>query len=99
MRVVSVAAGLALLACLLPVGMQPLAAGPGALSQKIGVAVLTCRDLDADGRPTLPLFWLDGYVSAQMNLHTMRPWACGAPNILSRNRLLFYPHSAAARRT
>lgn len=66
-RAAFVAAGLALLACLLAVGIQPSAAGPDALPQKTDVAALTCRDLDADGRPPLPLLWLDGYVSAQID--------------------------------
>ncbi len=71
MRAAFVAIGLALLACLLPFGMHSLAAGPGALPQKMDVAALTCRDLDANGRPPLPPLWLDGYVSAQMNLHSV----------------------------
>ena len=67
MRAAFVAVGLALLASLLPVGMYPLADGPGALPQQMDVTALTCRDLDADGRPPLPPLWLDGYVSAQIN--------------------------------
>lgn len=98
MRAAFVAIGLALLACLLPFGMHSLAAGPGALPQKMDVAALTCRDLDANGRPPLPPLWLDGYVSAQMNLDSVPVGLC-APNTLSRNCLLFWPRSAAARRT
>ena len=44
MRAAFVAIGLALLACLLPFGMHPLAAGPGALPQKMDVAALINTD-------------------------------------------------------
>lgn len=89
MRAAFVAIGLALLACLLPFGMHSLAAGPGALPQKMDVAALTCRDLDANGRPPLPPLWLDGYVSAQINTDDVHltwdagHWRMGAPPELS----------------
>lgn len=89
MRAAFVAIGLALLACLLPFGMHSLAAGPGALPQKMDVAALTCRDLDANGRPPLPPLWLDGYVSAQINTDDVHltwdagRWRMGAPPELS----------------
>lgn len=49
-------------------GAKPLAAGTDARPAERDVTTLTCCDLDAEGRPPLPLFWLDGYVSGQTDV-------------------------------